>query len=48
MASRSRFVESLPEGVESHSDLQEMHGRPMNGLPDIYWIDAAIIDELRP
>jgi hypothetical protein len=48
MGSTSRFREGLPEGAESYSDLRELHGGPESGMPDIYWIDAAFIEELRP
>jgi hypothetical protein len=48
MASRSRFKEGLPEGVQTYSDLRKLHGEPMNGMPDIYWVDASFIEDLRP
>ena len=28
--------------------LQDRHGNPGNGLPDVYWVDAAFIEDLRP
>lgn len=32
----------------SPSDLQRIHQEPMNGNSDIWWVDAKIIEELRP
>ena len=48
MASRSRFAEGFPATPLAYSEIREMHGEPRNGLPDIYWIDAGFIEELRP
>jgi hypothetical protein len=47
MASKSRFADGLPEGAERYADFRKMHGEPMNGLPDIYWIDAGFIEGVR-
>jgi hypothetical protein len=32
----------------SAAGLQAMHDRWGNGLPDIYWVDAAFLQRLRP
>ncbi len=32
----------------TRSHLEEVYAGPQNGNPDIYWVDAAIIDLLRP
>ena len=39
----------LPEGMELSLDLiKRLYYEPENGSPDIYWIDASFIEELRP
>jgi hypothetical protein len=48
MASKSRFREGFPGTPLTYSEIREMHGEPRNGLPDIYWIDAGFIEDLRP
>jgi len=48
MAARSRFVDGPPEGVRTLGELLQLHAKPENGSPDIYWIDAAFIEALRP
>jgi hypothetical protein len=48
MASRSRFAVGFPATPLRYSKIREMHGEPQNGLPDIYWIDAGFIEDLRP
>jgi len=48
MGSKSRFTDGLPDGARSYTDLKKLQQEPMNGMPDIYWIDAGIIEELRP
>jgi hypothetical protein len=48
MAARSRFADGPPEGVRTIGELKELHAKPENGLPDIYWIDAGFIEDLRP
>jgi hypothetical protein len=32
----------------TRSFLEDTHSGPQNGNPDIYWVDASIIEELRP
>ena len=39
---------SLPETVQSYDDFYKAHINPANNSTDIYWVDAKIIDELRP
>jgi len=48
MAARSRFADGPPEGVRTMRDLQELHAKPENGSPDVYWVDAGFIEGLRP
>lgn len=38
----------LNNRFESFEDIKKLHGKPQNGWSDIYWIDAGIIDELKP
>ena len=48
MSSRAT-IESRHSPVRlSSSDLQRIHQEPMNGNSDIWWVDARIIEELRP
>jgi hypothetical protein len=30
------------------AEIQERQAAPGNGLADIYWVDAGLLDELRP
>ena len=32
----------------TYKEIQEIHNRPANGNSDIYWVDAQIIEKLRP
>ena len=32
----------------TYADLQRLHQEPMNGNSDIWWVKAAILEELRP
>ena len=36
-----------PERLD-YADLQRLHGLPMNGNSDIWWVDAEVITRLRP
>jgi hypothetical protein len=48
MTARTPLAEvgfDLPTSAEG---LLEIHGRPGNGLPDIWWVDAGFIEQLRP
>jgi hypothetical protein len=49
------FMASRPSIDNRHSpqrltyeDLQRLHGEPMNGNFDIWWVDAEILEQLRP
>jgi hypothetical protein len=48
MSSRSRFADGFPAGPLTYSDIRRMHSEPAAGLPGIYWIDASVIEDLRP
>ncbi len=47
MSSRTRPLKSFPERLTAES-LWEAYTNPQNGNADIYWVDAAFIDGLRP
>ena len=40
--------DGFPEAPFRIADFQAAHNRPENGVSDIYWVSAAIIDALRP
>ena len=48
MSTRSPENESGPPGGYTLDFLAKVHSRPENGQSDIYWIDASVIDTLRP
>ena len=48
MSTRSPAVPDAPATGFTPDYLAQAHNRPENGNSDIYWMDAAIIDELRP
>ena len=48
MSTRSPVKPDVPEEGFSGDYLEQVHSRPENGNSDIYWIDAGIIEELRP
>ena len=45
MATRTREIEEADWNFEM---LRELNDSPNNGFADIYWINAAIIQQLRP
>lgn len=46
MSTRPRPRETIPERV-TYEFLEDVYGAPQNGNPDIYWIDASFIEDLR-
>lgn len=48
MSTRLPEEDESAEQVHSLESLVEIHNSPENGNSDIYWIDAGIIEELRP
>jgi Tol biopolymer transport system component len=48
MSTRSAGVADLNEAGYSYQQLARIHNSPENGNSDIYWMDAGIIEELRP
>lgn len=48
MSSRSRFAKSYSEARLTYNDIKRFYNEPMNGNANIYWIDARIIEDLRP
>jgi hypothetical protein len=48
MSSRTEFGEKVRSEPLTARSLQELHNTPGNGNSDIYWIEAAILEELRP
>jgi hypothetical protein len=47
MAARTPLAGEGFELPTSAEGLLEIHSRPGHGLPDIWWVDAAFIEELR-
>jgi len=39
---------AFPKGLVSYEDIIKMYNSPQNGFGDIYWVDAKIIEELKP
>ncbi|MGB5813585.1 MAG: hypothetical protein WBH75_15795 [Thermoanaerobaculia bacterium] len=48
MSSRATIQERFSPVPQTYDSLQDLHNQPMNGSFDIWWIDARIIEELRP
>lgn len=48
MSTRSPAEPDVPPGGYDRDFLLQAHGRPENGLSDVYWIEASFIDALRP
>lgn len=48
MSTRAPVDEGTENLTYSHEELTRIHNNPENGNSDIYWIDAGIIEELRP
>ena len=46
--SRRNVPVVIDDRLRSLRDIQSVHAAPQNGTDDIYWIDAAIIEVLRP
>jgi hypothetical protein len=44
----TRAANESPPGGFSRQDLLRAHALPENGNSDIYWVDAAFIQALRP
>lgn len=45
----NRFAQDrVPEAPLGRADFYKAHNLPGNGLGDIYWVDARVIEELRP
>jgi Tol biopolymer transport system component len=47
MSSRTLTKEKLPAKL-TYCFLKEIYNKPQNGNSDIYWVDAKIIEDLRP
>ena len=45
---RGRYSERRMDLPLTRAALERIHAEPENGNPDIYWIDAGFIQELRP
>jgi len=48
MGTRGRYADSRMEPPLDRAALERIHSEPENGNPDIYWIDAGFIQDLRP
>jgi len=48
MSTRLPSADDIVREEYSYKDLNRIHNQHNNGNSDIYWIDAAIIEELRP
>jgi hypothetical protein len=48
MSTRLPASKDKNNDVYSLEDLTSIHDKPENGHSDIYWIDAGIIEQLRP
>ncbi|MDX1387727.1 MAG: hypothetical protein R3344_00950 [Acidobacteriota bacterium] len=48
MASRSEIEDHRAPAPMGYAAMRELHDSPMNGNSDIWWIDAGVIDALRP
>lgn len=48
MSSRATIQDRFSPVRQTYESLQDLHNRPMNGSFDIWWVDARIIEELRP
>jgi hypothetical protein len=48
MSSRTTLQERAARQPMTSSDMHRAHQEPMNGNSDIWWVDAKILEELRP
>ncbi len=48
MATRSRFESADFRLPETTAEIRELADGPRNGLPDIWWVDAAFLETLAP
>jgi hypothetical protein len=48
MSSRATIQNRYSPAPQTYDSLQDLHTQPMNGSFDIWWVDAGIIEELRP
>lgn len=48
MASRHGLQERAAQEPLTYVDLERLHRDPMNGNSDIWWVDAVVLDALRP
>jgi len=48
MGTRGRYADSRIDPPLDRRALERIHSQPENGNPDIYWIDAGFIQDLRP
>jgi hypothetical protein len=48
MAARHELEEAAAAGELDAKAIARLHAGPRNGLPDIWWIDAAFLKDLRP
>jgi hypothetical protein len=48
MASRSLIVDHRPPEPMSYAEMRRLHDRAMNGNADLWWVDAGLIEALRP
>ena len=48
MSSRARIQDRFSPVPLTYADMQQMHTQPENGNSDIWWVDVAVLHELRP
>jgi hypothetical protein len=48
LSSETPFPEGFADPALTWDELQRRHADPGNGNPGMYWIDAAVLDEMRP
>jgi hypothetical protein len=48
MSSRSVFADRRAPRPMSYAELHQLNDLAMNGNPDIWWIEASVIEALRP
>ena len=48
MGARGRYADSRMEPPLDRRAIERIHSESENGTPDIYWIDAGFIQDLRP
>lgn len=48
MSARPTWRDDAASSVLTYDRIREIVGGPGNGLPDIWWVDAAFLEQLRP